>query len=166
MNDQSGAWLTYAEAGHRLGVSPDAVRTKAVRKRCRKQIGNDGRARVWLPEDERTPADRPVIGRSSRDHRSIAPALVTALESHIKTLQAENEALKQDLTATRADLSAHVETLKTQKKNSPAPRPAGPARKAPTPPRRSPPSRASPSSLRRWPEAKRPAWRRWLGLAG
>jgi hypothetical protein len=62
MNDESGAWLIYAEAGDRLGVSPDAVRTKAVRKRWRKQIGNDGRARVWLPEDERSPADRPVIG--------------------------------------------------------------------------------------------------------
>jgi chromosome segregation ATPase len=41
-------------------------------------------------------------------------ALVTALESHIKTLQGDNEALKQDLTTTRADLSAHVETLKGQ----------------------------------------------------
>ena len=133
MNDESGAWLTYAEAGDRLGVSSDAVRTKAVRKRWRKQIGNDGRARIWLPEDERSPDDRPVIGRSSperenerspdhppiigrssRGHRPIDPALVTALENHIKTLQAENEALKQDLTATRADLSAHVETLKAQ----------------------------------------------------
>jgi hypothetical protein len=133
MNDEGGAWLTYAEAGDRLGVSPDAVRTKAVRKRWRKQIGNDGRARVWLPEDERSPDDRPVIGRSSperenerspdhppiigrssRGHRPIDPALVIALESHIKTLQAENEALKQDVTTTHADLSAHVETLKAQ----------------------------------------------------
>jgi hypothetical protein len=133
MNDEVGAWLTYAEAGDRLGVSPDAVRTKALRKRWRNQIGIDGRARIWHPEDERSPDDRPVIGRSSperenerspvhppiigrssRGHRPIDPALVIALESHIKTLQAENEALKQDVTATRADLSAHVETLKAQ----------------------------------------------------
>jgi hypothetical protein len=25
-------WLTYAEAGERLGVSPEAVRAKAIRK--------------------------------------------------------------------------------------------------------------------------------------
>jgi hypothetical protein len=33
MEDSSGEWLTYAEAGDRLGVSPEAVRAKAARKR-------------------------------------------------------------------------------------------------------------------------------------
>ena len=121
MGDESGEWLTYIEAGDRLGVSPEAVRAKVARKRWRRQIGNDGRARVWLPEDERPPVDRPVTGqspparenerepgdhpvtiRSPRGHRPVDPALVTALESHIKTLQGENETLMQQLTASEA----------------------------------------------------------------
>ena len=36
------------------------------------------------------------------------------LERHNKTVQTENETLKQDLTTTSPDLSAHVETLKIQ----------------------------------------------------
>jgi len=77
MEDDGGGWLTYAEAGDRLGVSPEAVRAKAARKHWRRQIGNDGRARVWLPGDERPagdltvtaqarePGDQPVTPRSS-----------------------------------------------------------------------------------------------------
>jgi hypothetical protein len=120
MDDDGGGWLTYREAGDRLGVSAESVRAKAARKRWRRQIGNDGLARVWLPGDlpvnarARPPGDGPVTTRSPTERKSIDPAVVTALESHIKTLQADNEALKQDLTTTRADLSAHVETLKTQ----------------------------------------------------
>src|SRR5271166_1567196 len=101
MEDNGGAWLTYAEAGDRLGVSPEAVRAKAARKRWRRQIGNDGLARVWLPDEERTASDRqvttrarkpgepPVTTRSPRAHHPADPALVTALESHIKTLQGD-----------------------------------------------------------------------------
>ena len=36
-------------------------------------------------------------------------ALVSSLESHIKTLQSDNEALRQDLAAARADLEAERE---------------------------------------------------------
>jgi|SRR5208282_2966422 len=125
MNDESGAWLTYAEAGDRLGVSPEAVRAKAARKRWRRQIGNDGRAKVWLPDGERAagdlpvttrarePGEPPVTTRSPRAHHPVAPALVTALESHIKTLQGENEALKERLEARDAELTA--ERARTEK---------------------------------------------------
>jgi hypothetical protein len=107
MDDESGAWLTYAEAGDRLGVSPEAVRAKAARKRWRRQIGNDGLARVWLPGDlpvttrARTD-DHPVTTRSSPDHRPGGAALVHALENHIKTLQGDKDALVQQLADERA----------------------------------------------------------------
>ena len=64
MDDESGAWLTYQEAGDRLGVSPEAARAKAARRRWRRQIGNDGLARVRIPEDERAAGDRQVTTRS------------------------------------------------------------------------------------------------------
>ena len=130
MEDDNGGWLTYQEAGDRLGVSPEAVRAKAVRKRWRRQIGNDGRARLWLPEDERPAGDRPITGRSPaehenarepgdqpvtmrspRGHRQVNPTLVHALESHIKTLQTDNEALKEQLAAERAAFAADKTAL-------------------------------------------------------
>jgi hypothetical protein len=107
-------WLTYAEVADRLGVSPEAARSRAKRLGWRRQSGNDGRARVLVALDRRPPGGGPVTPRSPPGQKTIDPALVTALESHIKTLQTENEGLKQDLSTTRADLSAHVETLKAQ----------------------------------------------------
>ena len=130
MEDDGGSWLTYQEAGDRLGMSPEAVRAKAARKRWRRQIGNDGRARVWLPEDERPRGDRPITGRSpperenehepvdqpvtmrsSPGHRAVNRALVHALESHIKTLQGDNEALREQLAAERTAFASKEAAL-------------------------------------------------------
>jgi hypothetical protein len=107
-------WLTYAEVADRLGVTPEAARSRAKRSGWRRQAGNDGRAKVLVALEPRPPGARPVTPRSPPDHKPVDAALVTALQNHINTLAAENEALKQDLTAIRADLSAHVETLKAQ----------------------------------------------------
>jgi|SRR5271166_3859628 len=117
MEDNGGAWLTYAEAGDRLGVSPEAVRAKAARKRWRRQIGNDGLARVWLPDGERTagdlpvttrarePGDRPVTPRSSPARKPDA-ATIKALEAHVETL-------KEQLAVERAQ--TEVERARTEK---------------------------------------------------
>ena len=91
-------WLTYKEAADKLGVSPQAVRQKAIRGRWSRTKGNDGQARVQVPEQPyrvRTPSGQvPDV------------SLVTALESHIKTLQGENEATKEQLAEARARLAA------------------------------------------------------------
>jgi hypothetical protein len=118
----SDEWLTYSQAAERLNLTVEAVRLRALRGRWQKTIGNDKRPRIRLPEgwsnDVQTTVERRERkprndGRTTVEH-AVAAALVTSLENHIKTLRAENEALKQDLTASRADLSAHVETLKVQ----------------------------------------------------
>ena len=57
------AWLTYAQAGERLGLSPEAVRHRARRSGWRTQPGNDGRTLVLVPDDiepVRTPDRTPV----------------------------------------------------------------------------------------------------------
>ena len=83
-------WLTYEEAAVRLGVTPRAARARAFRGRWSKMQGNDGRARVRLPDE------RPAHARNTTVHPT-GQALVHALESHIKTLQGEAEALKARL---------------------------------------------------------------------
>jgi hypothetical protein len=56
VNDTEGEWLTYRQAGERLGVSPEAVRSLARRRGWSRQTPNEigGVARVLLP----TGADR------------------------------------------------------------------------------------------------------------
>ena len=43
-------WLTYREIGARLGLNVEAVRTRVRRAGWRTQAGNDGRARVLVPD--------------------------------------------------------------------------------------------------------------------
>jgi hypothetical protein len=90
-----GDWCTYAEAAARLGLSIEAVRQRAIRNKWARMLGNDKRARIRLP-DQAYPTQTPVI-------RAPDPALTSALESHIKTLQADNEALRQQLATADAE---------------------------------------------------------------
>ncbi len=104
-------WLTYREAGERLGCTAEVVRYRALRGKWPRRRGNDGRARVQLPEDAhsvRTPSAHPV--RTPSTPRS-DQALTHALESHIKTLQGDNEALKEQLAAERAAFAAREAAL-------------------------------------------------------
>jgi hypothetical protein len=118
--DDGGEWCTYVQAAQRLHKSHGAIRQMALRGQLQRVRGNDGKAKVLiLPDMEpaaHVRAEHAVDVQPERagHERRTDGALVTALESHIKILQADNEALKQDLTTTRADLSAHVETLKAQ----------------------------------------------------
>ena len=100
-------WLTYEEVAVRLGVTPRAARARAFRGRWSKMQGNDGRARVRLPDE------RPVPARNTTVHPT-GHALVHALESHIKTLQGENEALKEQLRAEADRLAASEARSETQ----------------------------------------------------
>lgn len=93
-------WLTYEQAAERLNVSPEAVRQKAIRGRWQRTKGNDGKARVRLPDGctdgVRTASER-VSRRAVRtaSERVAAERLISALEGHVETL-------KSELTAERA----------------------------------------------------------------
>lgn len=91
-------WMTYAELGERLGVSPEAARQKALRGRWRRQQGNDGRALVLVEPDAlsgpRKPRRRPPVEQVDEhphdqpdEHRTDART-VDALTAHIETLKA------------------------------------------------------------------------------
>lgn len=48
--DGANEWLTYAQAGERLGITAEAVRAKAIPQHWRRVPGNDGKALVQLPD--------------------------------------------------------------------------------------------------------------------
>jgi hypothetical protein len=95
-----GQWMTYTEAGVRLGINAEAVRRRADRGKWARMPGNDGRTRVRVPDDVRAPQAPPV--------RADASALVSALEAHIATLKTDIERLTAELAGERA---AHQEQL-------------------------------------------------------
>jgi hypothetical protein len=76
-----GQWMTYADAGTRLGINAEAVRRRADRGKWARMPGNDGRTRVQVPDDARATQALPI--------RADTGALVTALEAHIVTLKTE-----------------------------------------------------------------------------
>jgi hypothetical protein len=81
-----GDWLTYAEAAERLGITAEAVRYRAMRGRWPRQRGNDGRARVQLPDAP--PSGVPTASAPRANPRS-DPAHLDALNAHIETLKNE-----------------------------------------------------------------------------
>jgi hypothetical protein len=99
-----GQWMTYTEAGVRLGINAEAVRRRADRGKWARMPGNDGRTRVRVPDDVRAPQAPPV--------RADASALVSALEAHIATLKTDIERLTAELAGERA---AHQEQLAAER---------------------------------------------------
>lgn len=99
-------WLSYAQVGDRLGITPEAAQSRAKRLRWRRQTANDGKTLVLVALEPRPPGVLPVTSRPSPGGKAIDPALVSALESHIKTLLGENEALKEQLWASGERLAA------------------------------------------------------------
>lgn len=106
-------WLTYEEVAVRLGVTPRAARARAFRGRWSKMQGNDGRARVRLPDERPAPARVTTVLPTD-------PVLVDALRSHVETLKAEIETLKGQLAAseertTATEARADRETAKAER---------------------------------------------------
>ena len=91
-------WLTYRQIAVRLGVSVEAARRRALRGKWSRMPGNDGTIQVLLPDDLSVHRAPDVRADAVPD----TSALVTALEGHIKTLQGENETLKERLAAEQA----------------------------------------------------------------
>lgn len=88
-------WLSYAELGERLGVSPEAARQKAIRARWPRQTANDGKTQVRVdvedllatmparrPKDEEPDDEGPTPVEPPSDGQTFA-----ALEAHIATLK-------------------------------------------------------------------------------
>ena len=99
-----GDWLSYREAAERLGSTAEAVRYRALRGKWPRRRGNDGKARIQLPEQPnpvRTPSAQPV--RTPSEPRADGQ-LIKALQAHVETL-------KEQLTAAEARIDKQAEDL-------------------------------------------------------
>jgi hypothetical protein len=79
-------------------VTPRAARARAFRARWPKLKGNDGRARVRLPDEPCAPPRNTTV-------RPTDSALVTALREHNHTLKVDVEQLKAQLSQRDAQLA-------------------------------------------------------------
>src|SRR3954452_16050085 len=68
--------MTYDELAEALGRSGEAVRALVIRKRWRRTLGNDGRARIAVPEEalETRRSPSATRARSPSEARPEAPA--------------------------------------------------------------------------------------------
>lgn len=92
-------WFTYAALGERLGISPEAVRQRAIRHEWTKRTGNDGKSEVRVDVEElitssppRTQIEHPLDEGStagSTPVEQVADArTIAALDGHIVSLLA------------------------------------------------------------------------------
>jgi hypothetical protein len=88
--------LTYGEMAERLGISSEAARAVAKRKRLQRTVGNDGRARVQVDLDDVRPAGGPL-----------AVPRTSALVAQIEALQAELAKMQAELVNARGTAAVH-----------------------------------------------------------
>jgi chromosome segregation ATPase len=112
-----GRWLTYAELAGELGTSAEGARRRAQRGRWTRQRGNDGLARVLVPEDA-LDGQRPVRAPSVRSDRAGASSeslsLIEALRAHVATLEEQLAAAEARASEDTAALREHNATLKAE----------------------------------------------------
>ena len=164
-----GQWLSYQEAARRLGVTAASVRRRAQRARWPRQRGNNGLALVMVPDDVLSAPRELVAGDVAGDVAPDSAGTIAALEGHVATLKAELEhrgaeidTLKTELGTRNSDLAAERERadkvingfealLRTESERADRAIAA---------------FESLAQRLEEMAAAKRPAWRRWLGLAG
>jgi hypothetical protein len=115
-----GDWLSYREAAERLGVTAENVRHRAIRGRWPRMRGNDGRARVQIPDTlpnpVRTPSERPdkPSVRTPGEPRANVQT-IKALEAHVATLREQLAAAETRLAAADARESQYVADLAAER---------------------------------------------------
>jgi uncharacterized protein YdbL (DUF1318 family) len=112
-------WLTYDEVAREMGIARESARQLAIRKRWARQKGNDGRARVGVPEEElqaRVTGDDTPHGPSDApsDDTGRDPSVVQVLTRHISRLEGELKALKQEREAERGRLQGEIGVLRQE----------------------------------------------------
>lgn len=103
-------WMSYAEAADALGMTAEGLRQRARREGWRRQLGNDGRARVLVSADTtpRPPAGDRVDEPS--DHaddvageRPDTDRIIATFEARIADLDARAVELRADVERERAE---------------------------------------------------------------
>ena len=96
-------WMSYTELGQARGINTASAKRLALRRKWRRQAGNDGTARVAVPLHEITPRTSKAL--AARDE---VTRLVRGLEAALSTLreQLERERSRADQATEAAERSA------------------------------------------------------------
>jgi hypothetical protein len=108
-------WLTYAELGQARGISTASATRLAFRRKWRRQVGNDGTARVAVPlaetqtRQDKAPDDR---NDARNDDRGDISHVVMVLEASVASLSdrasaAEKRADRAEIRAESAEARAN-----------------------------------------------------------
>jgi hypothetical protein len=103
--------LTYAELGEILKITPASANKLARRRRWPRVPGNDGKARVSVPEEalvrRDSPPDSPPVSPQDSPPPSPPDNLIKALEAHVETLKAQLAAAETRINKQADDLIAY-----------------------------------------------------------
>src|SRR3954463_11302296 len=114
-------WLTYDEIAQKLRVARESARQLAIRRRWPRRKGNDGKARVGVPEEALHPSDgtSDVTGQDPSDGPSDVTgrdtAVVRVLTRHISRLECEITILKQERETERTRLQAEIDEMRRER---------------------------------------------------
>lgn len=114
--------MTYAEAGLILGIKPESVKRRARAKHWPKNVGNDGLARVQIPDLPQTGGnlgDSPVTESppkpspnpphdDTRERLASAETEIRLLRERLADLTADRDALRDAL----ARAASHAEIVR------------------------------------------------------
>lgn len=117
----SDDWKTYAEAGAALGIKPESVKRRARAKHWPKIVGNDGLARVKIPDLPHTGEIRPD---APEDTPSLASPPNPPLGERLAAAETEIRLLRErldDLTADRDALRDALARAAAARQVEPAP---------------------------------------------
>jgi len=119
-SDASGqTWMTYAQAGERLGLTPEAVRKRANRQRWRRMAGNDGKTLLLVPGQ---PDGRPTVHPGGRPtaRPSEGSEALALLQQAITMLgeQLQAERARSDNERTRASGAEALAAEEREKRES------------------------------------------------
>jgi hypothetical protein len=114
-----GQWLTHRELASKLSITVAGARRRSQRARWARRIGNDGLARVLVPEDitlEPRPLRAPVVAGDDAGNVAsvVAPdnaETIQALRDHVATLKTDVARLQAQLAG--AETRASDEAAKT-----------------------------------------------------
>lgn len=101
-------WMTFNELAERFDITPEAARQRAIRGNLKRQIGNDGKIKVDLPDDFYVPEKRKhkkkhicqteeTSKQKQTNPNKELERLIAALEAHIASLERELSFVREQL---------------------------------------------------------------------
>ena len=100
-------WMTYREAGDRLGIKTDSVRRRAASRKWERRPGNDGKTRVGIPAHVIPDNTREVTPDNPDTSPDITPDSISVelaeARADVARLEGQADGLRQQIDDLRED---------------------------------------------------------------